>query len=128
MNKARILVVDDEPSFNRLMKIVLEGTGRYTVHGECDSTQAIETARQFQPDLIVLDMIMPKVDGMSIAETLRSDAQFLRTPIVFLTATVPGNETGPTTIASFPVHAKPIAGDDLMRIIDHQLASARSAI
>ncbi len=62
MNKPRILIVDDEPSFIRLLKLVLERTGRYSVRKEGDATKALEVALEFQPDLILLDFVMPKVD------------------------------------------------------------------
>ena len=56
----RILIVDDEAGFTRLLKLTLEGTKRYIVKEENDGSQALSTARQFRPDLILLDIVMPK--------------------------------------------------------------------
>lgn len=63
MNKRRILIVDDEPSFVRLLKLNLERTGQFTVKEEHDGTKALPVATEFRPDLILLDMVMPKIDG-----------------------------------------------------------------
>ncbi len=122
MNTPRILIVDDEPSFNRLLRMVLENTGRYIVKEENDATQALETARQFKPDLILLDFIMPRADGGNVAHALRSDPRFSHTPIVFLSATVANNNACPPTIASFPAYSKPISAERLMQVIDEHLA------
>src|SRR5438132_8569108 len=91
--KKRILIVDDEAGFTRLLKLTLERTGEYTVQEENDGTKAHETARRFRPDLILLDIVMPKIDGGDVASQLRADPMMKRTPIVFLTAIVSKQET-----------------------------------
>lgn len=93
--KARILVVDDEPGFTTLLKYALEGDGYYDVREENDSTRAVDTAREFDPDVVILDVMMPEVDGSDVAARLREDARFSRTPIIFLTALALGNEAMP---------------------------------
>ena len=65
MKKKRIFVVDDEPGFTRLLKLTLERTGNYTVLEQNDGTQAWLTAREFKPDIIFLDIVMPKIDVCS---------------------------------------------------------------
>ena len=60
MPKKKILVVDDEKSFTHLVKLALSV---YEILEENDSLRALETARQFQPDLMLLDIIMPGIDG-----------------------------------------------------------------
>ena len=124
MNKPRILIVDDEPSFVRLLKLVLERTGRYMVRKENDATKALEAAREFQPDLILLDLVMPKVDGDSVAQALRAESQFSHTPIVFLSATVVENNGFEAQIAGFPAFAKPIGIKQLLHVIDESLIAA----
>ena len=121
----RILIVDDEPSFVRLVKLVLEGSGRYLVRDENDGTKALEVAREFQPDLVVLDVVMPKIDGLSVAQALRAEAQFSSVPILFLSATVVGNEGFKAQIAGFPAISKPVGVSDLMQVIDRSLAGAQ---
>jgi two-component system alkaline phosphatase synthesis response regulator PhoP len=124
MNKPRILIVDDEPSFIRLLKLVLENTGRYSVRKEDDATKALEVAREFQPDLILLDFVMPKVDGVSAAQAIRADPRFSHTPILFLSATVVENNGFAAQIAGFPAFSKPIGVTQLMHVIDESLIAA----
>ena len=63
----RILIVDNDKNTTHLVKILLEKTGRYLVFEENDSTRAHQTARNFRPDLIFLDVVMPDRDGGEIA-------------------------------------------------------------
>jgi len=89
----RILVVDDEPSVTRNLKLTLESSGGYEVLGENNATNTLSTARVFRPDLILLDVIMPGLDGGDVAARLRADPLLRDTPIVFLTALVSNEET-----------------------------------
>jgi CheY-like chemotaxis protein len=89
----RILVVDDEPSVTRNLKLTLESGGGYEVLGENQPTNALSTARVFRPDLILLDVMMPGVDGGDIAARVRADPLLRGTPIIFLTALVSNEET-----------------------------------
>jgi CheY-like chemotaxis protein len=89
----RILVVDDEPSVTRNLKLTLEASGGYDVLGENDAGNALNTARFFRPELILLDVMMPEVDGGDVAARLRADPVLRQTPIVFLTALVSNEET-----------------------------------
>ena len=90
--KKRILVVDDEAGFTTLLKYGLEADGYYDVHEENDANLALKAAREFDPDLVILDIMMPDIDGSDVAARLREDSRFARTPIVFMTALVLGNE------------------------------------
>jgi CheY-like chemotaxis protein len=94
MNTKRILVIDDEPSITRSMKANLERTGAYSVRTENHTGFALATARQFQPDLIFLDVMMPGMDGGALAEQLKTDHDLKNVPVVFLTALVTKQETG----------------------------------
>ncbi len=124
MIKPRILIVDDEPAFIRLLSLILERTGRYSVRQESEATRAIAVAEEFHPDLILLDFIMPRSDGLSIAQQLRSDPRFSQVPIVFLSATVLATGVGAPTIGGFPAYTKPIGVGELLKAIDSHLAIA----
>ena len=89
----RILVVDDEPSVTRNLKLDLESSGGYDVFAENHATNALTAARIFRPDLILLDVIMPEMDGGDIASRLRADPLLRDTPVIFLTALVSNEET-----------------------------------
>ena len=86
--KKRILVVDDEPSFTHLLKHTLEAEGYYEVEEENQPTRAAATARAFDPDLVVLDIMMPDLDGTEVAERLKADHVVRDVPVIFMTALV----------------------------------------
>lgn len=81
----KILVADDTENGRELVKTVLENSG-YEVHEAKDGVEALASARILRPDLIILDLHMPRLDGFGVIEQLRRDANFAVTPIVALTA------------------------------------------
>jgi DNA-binding response OmpR family regulator len=83
--KPRILVVDDEPEAVDLIEYNLKQSG-YTVSTAGDGAEALKKARSQTPDLIVLDVMLPEMDGFEICKTLRLDAATSRVPIIMLTA------------------------------------------
>ena len=93
MNMKRILVVDDEPNATRNLKLNLESSGGYEVLGENYAVNALAAARIFQPDLILLDVIMPDMDGGDVAARLQEDPELRDTPVIFLTGIVSIEET-----------------------------------
>jgi DNA-binding response OmpR family regulator len=122
----RILIVDNDKNTTHLVKILLEKTGRYVVFEENDSTRAHQTARNFRPDLIFLDVVMPERDGGEIAAQIQADSDLQNTPIIFLTALVTRAEarTG-LHIDGHPFLAKPIDIQELINTIEgHLLARA----
>ena len=94
MKTKRILIIDDEPSITRTVKVNLERTGAYAVRAENHSDRALATARQFQPDLIFLDVMMPEMDGGAVAEQFHAGPDMKKVPLIFLTAIVTRQETG----------------------------------
>lgn len=92
MEKKRILLVDDDISFTRMLKLNLERSGVYDIHIENAGSRAVTTAKEFKPNLILLDVIMPEVDGGDVAALLKDDPALKDIPIVFLTALVSGEE------------------------------------
>jgi CheY-like chemotaxis protein len=80
------LVIEDEPDIQLLIQMSLEFTGDYQVSVSSDGPSGIETARQEKPDLILLDAMMPGMDGFEVCKRLKSDANTSSIPIVFLTA------------------------------------------
>jgi CheY-like chemotaxis protein len=92
MNKARVLVVDDEPALSALVRMSLDQTGLYEVMVENLSFQALATAQRFKPDLILLDVNMPGKDGGDVAAEIRADRDLAGTPILFFTSLVSPEE------------------------------------
>jgi DNA-binding response OmpR family regulator len=81
----KILVVDDEPDAIELIKFHLKGAG-YDVLTAVDGDEALKKARSLLPDLIVLDLMLPEVDGLEVCKILRRDQRISATPILMLTA------------------------------------------
>jgi len=120
----KILIVDDESGFTRLIKLTLERTGEYLVREENDGTLAWEAAREFRPDLILLDIVMPKIDGGDVASQIKSDWTLKPIPIVFLTAIVSKRETVPgELIGGFPFISKPVSLEALIQCIEENIAA-----
>jgi len=117
----RILIVDDEAGFTRLLKLTLEGTKRYIVKEENDGSQALYTARQFRPDLVLLDIVMPKMDGGDVARQISEDPMLKEAKIIFLTAIVSQKETHAGGIGGVPFMAKPVSLAALRKMIEETL-------
>jgi DNA-binding response OmpR family regulator len=82
---ATVLVADDEPHLLRLVKFRLEREG-YRILTAADGDAALNVARAEQPDLCVLDVMMPKRSGFDVLRELRADERFNRTKVIMLTA------------------------------------------
>ncbi len=82
---ARILAVDDEPTIRRLVRAALEGRG-HEVTEASGGMDAVAAAKTDPPDLVILDVMMPKMDGHAVRKKLRADERTKDVPIVFLSA------------------------------------------
>ncbi|MFC1548472.1 response regulator [Candidatus Omnitrophota bacterium] len=120
MDKKKILVVDDEKGFTDMVKEILEETGKYEVDAENDARGAIGAARKFQPDLIILDVLIPHMDGPHIAEQIRKDRDIRKVPIVFVSALfdfVSGGAEPSSLLLSKPLRVK-----KLIRCVEQNLS------
>lgn len=88
LHRMKILVVDDDRVSVNLLEQLLQRHGYTRVMGITDSRMAVETCATFEPDLLLLDLIMPEVDGFAVLDALRSDASEDFLPIVVLTGDV----------------------------------------
>ncbi len=124
--KKRILVVDDEPSITRLLKLNLEQTGDYEVATENVSRATLAAARRFQPHLIMLDVMMPGLDGGSLASQLQASPELNAVPIVFLTAAVTREEVRERhgLVGGLPFLAKPVNLNEVLTCLQHHLGVA----
>jgi putative two-component system response regulator len=86
--KMKILVIDDEPTNVALLEDMLSDGGYTRVKSILDSRLARETCKTFAPDLVLLDLLMPHLDGFAVLESLRSDGDEIFLPIIVLTADV----------------------------------------
>ncbi len=93
MNKSRILIVDDDPRISSFIALILRRHG-YEVREENRSFAALATAREFHPNLALLDVDMPGKDGGMVAAELAADRELARTPVIFVTSLVGESEAG----------------------------------
>jgi two-component system, cell cycle response regulator DivK len=104
----RILVADDKASSRELVRTVLEHCG-YEVIEAADGAEALAKARESQPQLILLDLQMPALDGFGVIEKLRSEVRFAAIPIVALTASAMHGDREKALAAGFSGYiTKPI--------------------
>lgn len=126
----RILLVDDEAGFTELLRMNLERGGLYEVRIENDSTKAVSVARTFQPDVILLDVVMPGMDGGDVQAALQNDPALSRVPVLMLTALVDSTELSEGAVAqagSQMVLPKPVNLALLFRVLDEILGEAPPA-
>ncbi len=83
--KARILVADDEPHIRRILQFLLEQEG-FEVQMAEDGEEAWKAVASFQPDLVLLDVMMPRMDGFAVLEIIRAGFETARLPVILLTA------------------------------------------
>lgn len=115
-----VLIIDDEVNFTRVVKLNLEQTGKYKVETENNGLSGLVAAKRCKPDLIMLDVMMPDIDGGMVAFQIKEDEETKDIPIVFLTAAASGVETGSQdgTIGGYPFIAKPVSLGDLIALIE----------
>jgi threonine synthase len=81
-----IAVVDDNPDVRRLIKRILQTQGRFEIHEASNGREAIELAQKILPNLMILDLMMPEVDGFSVMDALQSNPETAEIPIIVITA------------------------------------------
>lgn len=86
MSKKKILIIDDEADFCKLVKRNLELIGDFEVAIAGDGNQGFNSAKKLKPDLILLDIMMPRMDGFKVLEKLKSDMNTIAIPVIMLTA------------------------------------------
>jgi CheY-like chemotaxis protein len=123
--KKRILVVDDEKALTRMVKLNLERTGNYEVRTENEGAMAIPAAREFKPDLILLDVMMPGVTGDEIAAELKADPLLSHIKYIFVTAIITRDEAGEpgANIGGNVFLAKPVKSEELIATIERMLSN-----
>ena len=119
IEKKRVLLIDDDESFCTFVGLALERTGRYEVATATKPLQGVTMARALRPDLILLDIKMPQIDGPQVAEILLEDAKTNSIPIVFLTGLVTNEETRhrEMQVAGRTFIAKPVTRDELVQAV-----------
>ncbi len=117
-----ILIADDKETGRELVRTVLENSG-YTVIEASDGIEALRCAHERHPDLIILDLHMPGLDGFGVMRQLRSEAEFASTPVMALTASAMHGDRERAIAAGFTGYiTKPIRLGSLRSEIERMLA------
>ena len=119
---ATILICEDEPSLRVLIKASLEGG--YAFAEAEDGVRALALARRLEPDLIVLDVMMPRLDGLTVLRELRTDERLRDCRVIVLTAQ-PMTREDAMELGADRVLDKPFAPDDLAAAVEEVLAEER---
>jgi DNA-binding response OmpR family regulator len=108
-----ILVVDDDDNLRKLVGYQFKAKG-YNVVSACNGAEALKRAQEIKPDLIILDIMMPKVDGAELAKSLKSEQNLKDVPIIFLTGLVSRDEDINIGGLPFKSLSKPFKIKDLL--------------
>jgi two-component system, cell cycle response regulator DivK len=114
LGKPLILIADDRASSRELLRTVLERAGYAVIEAE-DGEVAVERAQSGHPDLILLDLQMPKLDGYGVLARLRSEERFRTLPVLALTASAMSGDRERIMAAGFTDYLSKPAGPDLLR-------------
>ena len=126
--KPRILIVDNNSQFARSARLFLDQSGKYVACTVFDPRRALEAARSFKPDLVLVDLIMPQADGMEVAAQLEADWALHGLPIVFITTLItPEEARDGRRISGHRVARKPTRGLDLIRVVEENLPCCAEA-
>jgi len=114
--KKRILVIEDEEAMVDLVKMRLEANG-YEVITAYDGQEGLDKARKLEPDLIILDLMLPKMDGYKVCGLLKADTRYSKIPVVMFTAKVQeddvklGKEVGADAYITKPFEPQTLLGE-----------------
>jgi len=125
MSKAKILIVDDEKSLVETLTIRLEAND-YEVLKAYDGREALEKAKEEKPDLIILDIMLPRIDGYKVCRMLKFDEKYRKIPLIMFTARAQesdkklGHEVGADAYIT-----KPFEPEELLSKIEELLSSGK---
>jgi CheY-like chemotaxis protein len=115
----RILAIDDDPSCTALTRLALEETGYYAVREVNDPRTAVAEAAAFEPDLIIMDVDMPRLDGRAAALLIQCESELKDVPVLFMTSMIPeGESAGQNPFGWFGPLAKPVSSKKLARVVE----------
>jgi len=118
--KRTVMVIDDAGDFCEFVKAVLEATGDFQVLSCHNGRMAIRQAERYKPDIILLDMMMPEMDGSEVASALKADDATQDIPIAFVTSLISERDvdSGQGVIDGHYFIAKPVQTDKLINVIN----------
>jgi CheY-like chemotaxis protein len=118
---ATVLICDDEPSLRELIRVSLGA--RFSFAEAHDGVECLDIARELRPDVVVLDMMMPRLNGLDVLGEIRGDDQLAETPVIVLTAQPASRDEAMRSGAS-RVMLKPFTPDEISEAVEEVLAAA----
>ncbi|MCF8200118.1 MAG: response regulator [Sulfuritalea sp.] len=115
----KILIVDDDPMTLQLLKLQLESTKTYQVFTESKGLLAVDAARKYQPDLVLLDILMPDLLGSEVAASLHEDSALSHIKVVFITSMM--THDAEQHSGEDITIGKPASTEELVSVIDQVL-------
>jgi len=126
MAQYTILVIDDDEDIRQFLKRTLTTVGGYTVLTAGNGKDGIKLARKQLPDLVLLDIMMPGLNGFDVLERLKNDFKTMSIPVVILSAeTSEDNKVKGASLYSYLYLTKPISRDDLLEKVGQALKRSR---
>ena len=120
--KPRILIVDNNSRSARSARVLLDRSGKYIACTVIDPRRALETARSFKPDLVLVDLIMAQEDGIEVATQLEADWALHGVPIVFLTSLITAGEAKDgRRVYGHRILPKPTGSSELIELVEQNL-------
>jgi len=125
MSKGEVLIIEDNPQMVKLVKFILEKNDYSTISAK-DGEEGLRMARKWKPDLIILDVMLPGMDGYQVCETLKADPNTKQIPVLMLTAL----DTGPDFEKALEKKAdwyitKPFEAQHLLRRVTYLIEKRR---
>jgi len=122
--RARVLVVDDEPDLVRILQFGLQSAG-YVVESASDGQEGLKKAREVKPDIILLDLMLPKLDGYKVCRLLKFDERYRQIPIIILSArTQEGDQALALEMGANRFVTKPYEFSEILGLVEELLKSA----
>lgn len=119
----RVVVIDDDPDLRRLLQLTMEFTAGWQVHLAADGEEGIALTRQIRPDVVVIDLMMPGLDGYDVCRRLREDPITAAIPMVLLTARTAVDQNRLAGVGAAGVLFKPFEPEELTtRILEFRKA------
>jgi CheY-like chemotaxis protein len=119
---ATVLICDDEPSLRELIRVSL--VGPYSIAEANDGEESLKVARVLHPDVVILDMMMPRVSGLEVLDAIRNDPELADASVIVLTAQPEAREEALRAGADV-VMVKPFEPAEISAAVEEVLASAR---
>ena len=119
---ATVLICDDEPSLRELIRISLDGP--YSFAEADDGEKSLEIARRLRPDVVILDMMMPRLSGLEVLSEIRGDRGLSDTPVIVLTAQ-PSTKEEALRCGADIVMVKPFEPEEITAAVEEVLAGRR---